>query len=162
MVYAGAIAVVATLVYLAVQLRQNTSALRSASYEHWNTVASTYAEFIANNAEELGEIEELSSFDELSPRQLSVFMGLINIAVSQAETAFLLHRAGNLDEDVFEARIYSFLRYISVLRFGWIGWDILKDGHIEAFTASVESKRADFQKQFKQAGLKSYSLEKAP
>ena len=37
----GAIAVVVTLIYLAGQLRQNTNALRSASYQHWNEITSS-------------------------------------------------------------------------------------------------------------------------
>ena len=43
----GAIAVVVTLVYLAGQLKQNTNALRSTSYEHWNTLSSDWASFYA-------------------------------------------------------------------------------------------------------------------
>jgi hypothetical protein len=54
----GAIAVVVTLIYLAGQLRQNTSALRSSTYESWNQATSSWAEYAATHATVIAAIEE--------------------------------------------------------------------------------------------------------
>ena len=54
----GAVGVILTLIYLAGQLRQNTNALRSASYEHWNSVSTAYTEMLAKYRVELSEIDK--------------------------------------------------------------------------------------------------------
>jgi hypothetical protein len=109
----GAIAVVATLAYLAVQIRQNTNALRSASYEHWNQQSAEFAHFYANHAKELTELEKFDRLEDLSSEQLKYFNGMSTIAANQAMCAFLQHRAGTLDEDVFDSRIGAFLNFLA-------------------------------------------------
>ncbi len=109
----GAIAVVVTLIYLAGQLRQNTRALRSTSYGHWNEIASSWSDFQAAHARELSEIEEVGDLDALSTEQQKLYMALALKSYTQAETAFLLHRAGTLDDDVFQARMDQFEQYLT-------------------------------------------------
>jgi len=104
----GAIAVVVTLIYLAGQLRQNTKALRSASYEHWNEISSSFTDFYAQYAAEICEIQRHSSLDQLTLPERIMFTALAIKTIDQAQTAFLHHRAGTLDDDVFEARLASF------------------------------------------------------
>jgi len=104
----GAIAVVVTLIYLAGQLRQNTKALRSASYEHWNEISSSFTDFYAHYSAALCEIQRHSSLDQLTPPERMTFTALGIKTIDQAQTAFLHHRAGTLDDDVFEARLSSF------------------------------------------------------
>ena len=108
----GAVGVIVTLIYLAGQLRQNTKALRSGSYAHWNEVSSAWASFYAHHASELSEIESHDSLDQLSPQQTKVFRAFATLSTNQAETAFLQHRAGTLDEDVFEARMRAFVTFL--------------------------------------------------
>ena len=106
--FLGGIGVVITLIYLAGQLRQNTNALRSASYEHWNSVSTAYTEMLAKYRAELSEIEQRASLSELSPEQTKLIQAVAILALNQAQTAFLQHRTGALDEDVFESRIVQF------------------------------------------------------
>ena len=101
----GAIAVVVTLVYLAGQLRQNTKALRSASYEHWSLQASNWANYMGQHAKELAELMDVTSLDQLTAEQNNYLAGLVTLVMNQAETAFLKHRAGVLEGSVFESRI---------------------------------------------------------
>jgi hypothetical protein len=118
----GAIAVVVTLIYLAGQLRQNTKALRSASYEHWNQISASFTDFYARHAGELSEIELHTSVSQLTPQQGKIQMALGIKTIDQAQTAFLHHRAGTLDDDVFDARISSFLTFMgenALLRQAW-------------------------------------------
>lgn len=110
---AGAVAVVVTLVYLAGQLRQNTRAIKSANYAAYNQVASSLADFVASHAENMPRFGERSTPEELTPQQLWVRVGFAVNSISQAETIFLNHRAGSLDDDVFEARMDSFQRVLT-------------------------------------------------
>ena len=108
----GAIAVVVTLVYLAGQLNQNTKALRSASYEHWNEISGMFTDFLARHAAELTEIQTNASVQDLTAQQRTVLMSLSIKAMDQAQTAYLHFRAGTLDEDVFESRIRSYCSFL--------------------------------------------------
>ena len=137
----GAIAVVVTLIYLAGQLRQNTKALRSASYEHWNQISSSFTDFYARYAIELSEIEQHSSLDQLTPEQGKIHMALLVKTIDQAQTAYLHHRAGTLDDDVFSARINSFLLFYEnnpLVRQAWSS--NFRDYPTGAFRDFVESR----------------------
>ena len=141
----GAIAVVVTLIYLAGQLRQNTKALRSASYSHWNEVGNSWAQFYGRYANELSEVEKCTSVDQLTPQQGKILHAEAYMATSQAETAFLQHRAGTLDQDVFEARINQYTVFVAdnpMLREVWLA--MAKDAMIPEFAAFIEGRFLDF------------------
>ena len=103
----GAIGVIVTLIYLAGQLRQNTNALKSASYEHWNTQVAQWGHYQGQHARELAEVRAVTNPDELTPEQMNYFLGEFQIVMSQGECAFLKHRMGTMDDDVFDARIQA-------------------------------------------------------
>ena len=103
----GAVGVVVTLIYLAGQLRQNTNALRSASYEHWNAQVAEWGHYQGRHAKELAELRAIKNPEELTPAQLNYLLGEFHIILGQGECAFLKHRAGTLDEDVFEAGVQA-------------------------------------------------------
>ena len=137
----GASGVIITLVYLASQLRQNTKALHSASYSHWNEVGNSWAQFYANFAADLSEIEQVAKFEELTPRQQKILRAEAFIANSQAETAFLQYRAGTLDHDVFEARMAQYIAFVKdddLLRETW--WAMARDSMVPEFAAFIESR----------------------
>jgi hypothetical protein len=137
----GAIAVVATLAYLAVQIRQNTNALRSASYEHWNQQAAEFAHFQGQHAKELAETEDVASFDELTGEQFRYVACLLTIASNQAQCAFLQHRAGTVDDDVFEARIRAFLFFIEKIPHLKETWgQITRESEVPAFVEYIEER----------------------
>jgi hypothetical protein len=118
----GAVAVVVTLIYLAGQLRQNTNALRSASYEHWNEISSSWADFFARYAVEISEIEQLTSMDQLTEPQRKIHGALALRSLNQAHTSYLQHRAGTLDDDVFEARMRAFQGWLGFHHFNRDAW----------------------------------------
>jgi len=137
----GAIAVVVTLIYLAGQLRQNTNALRSASYSHWNEVSSTWSHFYAQHAVELAEIEEHASIDQLTSAQQKVLDAAALIGTNQAETAFLQHRAGTLDQDVFDSRITAYTNFVAergVFREAWLF--AARNYTVPEFVAFIEAR----------------------
>ena len=108
----GAIAVVITLVYLAVQVGQskaatelNTTALQSANYAAWNQASSSWGDFVARHSSILCAISAKSALDELTPDERFVFVGLAVKSLNQGQAAFLHHQAGSLPDEVFEAHM---------------------------------------------------------
>jgi len=137
----GAIGVVVTLIYLAGQLRQNTKALRSASYEHWNDISSSFTDFYARFATELSEIERRGSLENLTSEQQKIVIAFGIKAIDQSQTAFLHHRAGTLDDDVFEARMNSFQMIVDgfpLLRQAWPQY--LRSYPAAAFADFIENR----------------------
>ena len=143
----GAIAVVVTLVYLAGQLRQNTNALKSASYQHWNEISGAFTDFYAAYAQELTEIEECDSLDQLTPEQMKIYSALAAKTFNQAEAAYLQHRAGTLDVDVFETRIASFRNFVEpnpLLQQMWhLGFAVRASDFVEYVESNVSALRAE-------------------
>jgi hypothetical protein len=140
----GAIAVVATLIYLAGQLRQNTNALRSASYEHWNEISNSFQDFLAQHRAELSEIEKHDNLEELTADQLKLWAALGGKAINQAQCAFLQHRAGTLDDDVFETRIASFLNWVDETPMMREAWSLYSRKHYSAaFADFIDIKLRD-------------------
>ena len=127
--FVGAIGVVGTLIYLAVQVRhsrqamiENTRAVRSSTYEAYNQSGSAWSDFIAEYASQLTTIQELSSLDYCTPEQQMIYTALSLKTFNMMEATFLHHRAGSLDDDVFEARLSGFRNYLEsahLLREAW-------------------------------------------
>ena len=74
--FIGAIAVVGTLAYLAIQVRlsreatvENTRAVRSQIYESLNQTEIAFSDFYAEHANELAVLQEFTSRDQLTPEQ---------------------------------------------------------------------------------------------
>ena len=65
----GAVAVVVTLIYLAGQLRQNTQALRSSTYEAINSSAFSWSDSVMDHVNEFAQIFQQTDLDQLTPEQ---------------------------------------------------------------------------------------------
>ena len=102
----GAIAVVATLIYLAIQVKQNTGAIQATNRQSISTRIEERTIALATNpqlsqlivmAEEPGGIKKGSAeWSQLT----SLYVGLM----TATEDAYLHYREGRLDQDFFEAR----------------------------------------------------------
>lgn len=101
----GAAAVVITLIYVAVQIRQNTSSVRAAGYQEWlaanlelNTAAADQTMsrlFVLGNADSSNLSEE--SF---------VSFAMWNLGVMQmAQATNYLYKSGSLDRELWEAEM---------------------------------------------------------
>jgi len=101
----GAVAVVATLIYLAGQLRQNTKALRSSTYQAFNDSSFSWVDSSIENAAMIAKIEGKACLDELTPEERHVLRGIMFKAFTVMESNYLHHRAGAMDNDVFEAKM---------------------------------------------------------
>jgi hypothetical protein len=120
--WAGAIGVIATLVYLAGQLKQNTKALRSSTYQSYVAGSFSFADTLIESAQQLSDITQHSEFSQLSPDQQYRCNGYFLKSFTFMESHYLHHRAGSLDDDVFEARMRSSVDFIASIPLARKSW----------------------------------------
>lgn len=113
--FVGAIAVVVTLAYVALQVRQskeatmeNTKAVRSSIYESLNQVEIAFTDFYAEHASEIAELDKFKEIDQLTSEQLILGGALSNKCYRALETVYLHHKNGMLDDALLDARIRGF------------------------------------------------------
>ena len=111
--WAGAIGVIATLVYLAGQLKQNTKALRSSTYQAYVSGSFSFADTLIENAQQMSDVLQHSDFSQLNPEQQHRCNGYFLKAFTFMESHYLHHRDGSLDDDVFEAKMRSSMNFIT-------------------------------------------------
>ena len=75
----GAVAVVVTLIYLAGQLRQNTQALRSSTYEAINSSAFSWSDSVMDHVTEFAEI--FQHYVEVLPHGRVVIATALRVSV---------------------------------------------------------------------------------
>lgn len=101
--FIGGIAVVVTLIYLATQIRQNTSALKTASRQ---AIASGYREsnrLRLDPAAGLAWAKGLTSFPELPFEERNLFGTLMIDEALFFQGAFALYESGQLEEPTYAA-----------------------------------------------------------
>ena len=107
--FVGAIGVIASLVYLAVQIRQNTRSLRAATYQSLaEATAATSTHFLSDP--ELARIVRVGSVgsERLSEDELARFHAFLVIAFRRFDSIFLHYRQGTLPEDAWQAYWHSY------------------------------------------------------
>jgi hypothetical protein len=102
----GALGVIVTLIYLSVQLRQNTKASRLAAIQAANENSSRFSEMITSDPE-LGELvwRGLGAPDTLDPSEKRRFIGALNVFMRREAVAFYLHKEGIMPEELWAARM---------------------------------------------------------
>lgn len=105
----GAIGVILTLIYLAIQLRQNTKAYQMAAIQDAMENSSRFSELLATHDElrrtfwiGLSNPEQLSADDTLR------FVSILNIFMRRESVAFYLYKAGTMPEELWNARARTF------------------------------------------------------
>ena len=146
----GGAAVVATLVYLAAQIRQNTRSVRSAIFHN---VTKSFNEQVTElfRDPELARIYDtgLIDYDSLSQADRLRFQMFVQVQFRNYENLYFQHRQRLLDPEIWEARhdlMVEFLRQPGVQRwwkrrgmaFGKSFHDLV-EGHLEGSIASAES-----------------------
>jgi hypothetical protein len=110
----AALATLVTLVYLAAQVRQNTLALRSATFE-------SISEKMAQNVQPLltnGELAELilkgyADSESLTPEERVRFNALLVASIRRMESVYIQEQIGSLEPDLargFELSLLSLLK----------------------------------------------------
>ena len=105
---AGAIAVIVTLVYLSVQIRQNTKASRVAAVQAASENSSRFSELIAADPA-LGEVFWRGLRDPgcLDPGQVRQFIAALNVFIRREAVSFYLHKEGIMPDELWAARVAS-------------------------------------------------------
>ena len=135
----GAIAVVLSLIYLAIQIRNQTNESRAAtvheiSEAHRESVAAIsdgpLADIFVRASE---DYESLSSADALR------MIGFVYRFFKVWEEAYILHRAGRLDDRVWEPMSRQYTAYLSMVPFQK-GWELRSNFLDSEFREYVDSQ----------------------
>jgi hypothetical protein len=117
----GGIAVVITLIYLAIQIRQNTRMMRASAHHAANHLAVDINLALGTDPQ-ASEVLLLGSKDptELNPNQSLMFHLMMRSIFSGAEDFFIQTREGLLNPGMWESRKHSMRQYL--LRPGIDAW----------------------------------------
>jgi hypothetical protein len=138
----GAVFVGITLIYLAAQLRQNTSALKSSAFLAVSTLMGSTMEVWATHSDIAPLlIRAQAGLDELSPDERARFGFMMMMTYRRLETVVVQRHLGFIDRELtegFERSALSALRSKGVRQ--W--WDASKDAFSNLFSAWVDEKLA--------------------
>ena len=100
----AALAVVATLVYLAIQIRQNTSAIRSTTTHAAHDQAAMFYDLMASDSQ-LGEIfsRGLHDPDALNSGETARFYAAMSSATFRSQNWYFQARSGLMDRELLES-----------------------------------------------------------
>ncbi len=99
----GAIGVILTLGYLAVQIRQNTRTVRGSTQIEIVTAQSSFSRLVTQD-QDIARIIRVGTLDldQLDPDEQARFAGLMAHMFANFEAAYLQHEQGLLDDDHWE------------------------------------------------------------
>ncbi|MCP5131846.1 MAG: hypothetical protein H6985_19945 [Pseudomonadales bacterium] len=103
----AAIGGVVAIFYLAVQIRINTRAVRSASIDSWVTAISLGNQALASTDEFIATANE--NYDELVPQQRILFHRALAQNMNAMEALYLHHSNGVVDDIFFESKMRSMI-----------------------------------------------------
>ena len=109
----GGIAVIFTLIYLAIQIRQNTRIMRAASHHSVNELGVNINLALGTDPE-ASRILLLGSanYTELDPQQRLMFHLMMRANFSGAEDFYIQARGGLIDAGMWDSRKLSMTRYL--------------------------------------------------
>ena len=106
--FIAALATLATLVYLAVQIRQNTASVRSASAQQILQGIAEFNQFLSSDPSLVGLwLRGLGDPDALSEQEWLRFLAVASSFVLRMELMFINHREGLLPVQIWEAQVNS-------------------------------------------------------
>lgn len=111
--FIGGIAVVVTLVYLAVQLRQNTAALRASSWQEVVSGCRKAARFRGKPKNSLAWAKGLSHYPNIPFEDMNRFNSMVTDEALFYQGVFALYESGQLDKRVYEAYLNWFASIIA-------------------------------------------------
>jgi hypothetical protein len=138
--FVGALAVVISLVYLAVQIRQNTRAVRSASHQTLVSTEQAIQASISDNPEVARIVVQANKdFDALNEEDRVRFLMLASRYFSTFENIYYQYSRGLLDEDLWQPWLegMSFLvQQPGLQRY----WEAFKFGFAEPFRELIDKQ----------------------
>ena len=149
--FIGSIAVVVTLIYLAIQVRQNTTTVKSSTHlvntKNWNDIFLTYAEKDNVAAWSYGYTLD----EQVDPSTLIQFQLQCRVLFLNFENQFYQYKNGTLDEETYQ----GYTRAISTQVLAYPGfrvyWDLNKSvfgsdfvEHMSLLVAKTPEKEGSF------------------
>lgn len=105
----GALGVIVTLGYLALQIRQNTAVVRTSSFQELMKGISNFTASISQNAEVADiYLRGLASYDDLSEIEKIRFHTLMTEPFTNAQLSYQLHKRGLIDVQLYAGYLSSF------------------------------------------------------
>jgi hypothetical protein len=105
----GAIAVIVTLVYLAIQIRQNSSVVRTSNYWQLTGQMGEFSNQLAADPELLAIYQNgLRSYADLSGLDRGRFHMLLSTLFTKFQVMVQLQRRGQLDRELYEEQFAGF------------------------------------------------------
>ena len=103
---AGALGVVLTLVYLSVQLRQNTKAMQITAIQNTMENSAHFSELLSTD-DDLADVFWLGLEDPgaLDANQMKKFINALNVFLRRESVAFYLNREGTMPDHLWVARV---------------------------------------------------------
>ena len=137
----SSVAIVATLIYLAIQTQQTNEALIATSRQATLTADVTMIAALVSNPEAGGNMRKpMAELTEAEEIQLAnSFAGIMRTR----EFAWLQFRSGVLDEATFESYLETLTRWIRDYEVPRHYWDIWSPGSNPDFAAYVNARLAD-------------------
>ena len=141
--FVGAIAIVVTLIYLAVQLKQNTASVRASAYQAWVAANVDINVAMSNPAQSemigKGDMDPTNLTDESFAGFLMLHMAMMQMA----QSTDYLYRSGSLDRELWEAEMN---RAAAILAFPGVRqmWDAgVKTQLTPSFVRLLESTQSN-------------------
>lgn len=140
----GAFGVIASLIYLALQIRQNTESVQVAShrgvadqFQRTNLALVEDAKIAELLAEGVADIAALSDVDRLR------FEGFLLSIFRTYEELYQLHRKGLVDDELWDSREQSMMQWLSYsgVRSWWFGEQRVI--FMASFSAHVEARLSE-------------------
>ena len=144
----GALAVVISIVYLALQIRQNSSLVRSSGYQTAVQTANHFLEGLSSNPETLKVFQaaqesyaDLSEDDQVLARTLFLQLFLMY------ESLFYQYQDGVVAPDIWEGRRKMMFNFLSMpgVAVWWEDWNAIFAGRFLAYISENKDKPPDVQ-----------------
>jgi hypothetical protein len=108
----GAVAVVISLVYVGVQIGENTIEVRESNRQQLVNRSISATAGVAASPELVGVITKVGEGSELSPGEASQYAYFVRGLLYDVQEAYLLNREGRLSDEYWETRDAIFVAYM--------------------------------------------------
>jgi len=109
----SAIAVIISLLYVGIQVKENTNEIRAANRQQLVSRTHTATQLVAANPELAGIFTKIAEGTTLSAREHVQFDYFVYGMLKDMEEGFLLYREGRLDEEYWQTRVAITLNYLA-------------------------------------------------
>lgn len=137
--FIGGIAVIATLIYLAVQIRQNTNALRTASRQQIAEGFRDHNRLWLQPGAAASFVRGMQAYPDMTFEERNSFSTQLNDHALFFQGAFALHESGVLDDATFVAYLDYFSAWVATPG-GTSWWQEVSPLYAPGMVAAVEAR----------------------